>query len=165
MTATDVSLDLTTTQDTNKLATVLADLARPGLAVLLEGPVGAGKSYLARTVILTLLARDDHTEDVPSPTFTLVQTYQARNLEIWHADLYRLTSTEDLVELGLDAAFETAFCLIEWPDRLGELLPDMAIRISLDHGAGDTHRTCRISACGSDMQNIVEDIRNRMAHA
>ena len=115
-----------------RLAVRLADAAGPGLAILLEGPVGAGKTHLARSIIQTLQARHGQAEDVPSPTFTLVQTYQAGALEIWHADLYRLTDVEELIELGLDDALQSAFCLIEWPDRMGPLPEGQKhLRISL----------------------------------
>ena len=69
---------------------------------------------------------------MPSPTYTIVQTYDAGDLEIWHADLYRLTDASELVELGLAEAFETALTLIEWPDRLGEIAPPDALRIRFD---------------------------------
>ena len=69
-------------------------------------------------------------EDVPSPTFTLVQTYQA-DVEIWHADLYRLSHMDEVAELGLEEAFDSAICLIEWPDRLGSAAPKSAIRLAL----------------------------------
>lgn len=98
---------------------------RPGDCVLLEGPIGAGKSLFARALIQTRLGR---AEDVPSPTFTLVQTYEA-DVEIWHADLYRLSHPDEVFELGLDAAFDSAICLIEWPDRLGRFAPAGALRL------------------------------------
>ena len=93
--------------------------------LLLEGHIGAGKSHFARAFIQARLGR---AEDVPSPTFTLVQSYQA-DVEIWHADLYRLHHPDEVLELGLDEAFDTAICLIEWPDRLGSLLPKGAMRL------------------------------------
>lgn len=137
-------------QDTERLAMALAEVAKPGLTVLLEGPVGAGKTTLARATIQNLMrARGVPVEDVPSPTFTLVQTYDAAGLEIWHADLYRLTSIDELVELGLDQAFEQAFCLIEWPDRMGDLAPAGALRVTLDPDQADPE--CRhIDVTGPD---------------
>ena len=142
-----LTLDLTSEAQTLRLATSLAKLAAPGLTVLLDGPVGAGKTTLARFVILDLLARHGAVEDVPSPTFTIVQTYEAGTLEIWHADLYRLTSTAELHELGLDAAFDTAFCLVEWPDRMGAHRPD-ALSIVLEYGTKEGARTAQLSATG-----------------
>lgn len=106
----------------------LALLLQLGDTVLLEGPIGAGKSHLARALIRARLGR---MEDVPSPTFTLVQTYEAEDTEIWHADLYRLSHPDEVLELGLEQAFGSAICLIEWPDRLGPHLPVDALRIRL----------------------------------
>ena len=98
---------------------------KAGECLLLEGQIGAGKSHFARAFIQARLGR---AEDVPSPTFTLVQSYQA-DVEIWHADLYRLSHPDEVLELGLDEAFDSAICLIEWPDRLGRLLPKGAMRL------------------------------------
>lgn len=106
----------------------LAWLLQPGDTVLLEGPIGAGKSHLARALIRARLGR---MEDVPSPTFTLVQTYEAADTEIWHADLYRLSHPDEVLELGLEQAFGTAICLVEWPDRLGPHLPADALHLQL----------------------------------
>ena len=102
---------------TAALAKRIAPRLRAGDTLLLEGPIGAGKTTFARALIRARLGRPE--EDVPSPTFTLVQTYQADDVEIWHCDLYRLLDSQDVLELGLDDAFATAICLIEWPDRLG----------------------------------------------
>ncbi|MEH6776263.1 MAG: tRNA (adenosine(37)-N6)-threonylcarbamoyltransferase complex ATPase subunit type 1 TsaE [Cereibacter changlensis] len=127
---TDVplSLSLASEEETARLGAVLATLLRPGDTVLLEGPIGAGKTHLARALIQTRLG---HAEDVPSPTFTLVQTYETPETEIWHADLYRLTHPDEALELGLEAAFDTAICLVEWPDRLGAQAPQDALRLTL----------------------------------
>ncbi|WP_265502293.1 tRNA (adenosine(37)-N6)-threonylcarbamoyltransferase complex ATPase subunit type 1 TsaE [Paracoccus beibuensis] len=105
-----------------------ADLA-PGRTVLLEGPVGAGKTHFARAFIRA--RQGNLAEDVPSPTFTLVQTYDdPLGTEIWHADLYRLTDPSELSELGLDEAMSDAICLIEWPDRLAAPPPN-ALTVAL----------------------------------
>ena len=136
MTPPLLSLDLPTPDDTAELAARLAALLRRGDTLLLSGPIGAGKSTFARAAIRARLGRD---EEVPSPTFTLVQVYEDAESEIWHCDLYRLTDPGDVWELGLDDAFTEAICLIEWPDRLGDTAPATALR--LDFAAGDSaHR-------------------------
>lgn len=127
-TAADLVLVLPTEEDTAALGTRLAGLARPGDCILLEGPIGAGKSHLARAFIRARLGR---MEEVPSPTFTLVQVYEADGAEIWHADLYRLTHPDEVWELGLNEAFDRAISLVEWPDRLGGHLPPHALRLRL----------------------------------
>ena len=104
------------------LARVMAAVLKPGDVIALEGPVGAGKTHFARAFIRA--RQGAAAEDVPSPTFTLVQTYDdPMGSEIWHADLYRLTHPDELAELGLDEAMRDAVVLIEWPDHGGPL-PD-----------------------------------------
>ena len=112
---------------TATLATQIAPLIGLGDTLLLEGPIGAGKSAFARALIRARLGR---MEDVPSPTFTIVQTYEDDAGDIWHCDLYRLTHPEEALELGLEEAFETAICLIEWPDRLGDVASDNALKLT-----------------------------------
>ncbi len=127
----ETDLHLAAPDDTARLGRWLADCLRPGDTVLLQGPIGSGKSHLARSVIQAWLGRP---EEVPSPTFTLVQTYGEGAAEIWHADLYRLSHPDEVIELGLDDAFGRAICLIEWPERLGSAVPVSALRITF---AGD----------------------------
>ncbi|SMO72209.1 tRNA (adenosine(37)-N6)-threonylcarbamoyltransferase complex ATPase subunit type 1 TsaE [Paracoccus laeviglucosivorans] len=104
------------------LARVMAAVLKPGDVIALEGAVGAGKTHFARAFIRA--RQGDLAEDVPSPTFTLVQTYaDPLGTEIWHADLYRLTHPDEMAELGLDQAMQDSIVLIEWPDHGGEL-PD-----------------------------------------
>jgi tRNA threonylcarbamoyladenosine biosynthesis protein TsaE len=113
---------------TTACGAALAPYLRAGDSLLLSGPVGAGKSTFARAVIRTLTGNPQ--EDVPSPSFTLVQTYDAPDLTIWHVDLYRLDGPGAVLELGLDAAVDNALCLIEWPERLGPLAPAGALTCS-----------------------------------
>ncbi len=128
MTLETASLFLADAAATAALAGRIAPLLRAGDTILLEGDIGAGKTTFARALILARLGRE---EDVPSPTFTLVQTYEDPEAEIWHCDLYRLTSPDEILELGLDAAFEEGICLIEWPDRLGATAPCEALKLTI----------------------------------
>jgi tRNA threonylcarbamoyladenosine biosynthesis protein TsaE len=118
-------------QATAALGARLAARARPGDVLLLEGPLGTGKSTLARAFIRALM--QDPRLTVPSPTFTLVQAYETPGgAEIWHYDLWRLDGPEGLRELGWDEA-EQKIVLVEWPERLGPLAPPGALRIRLSH--------------------------------
>jgi tRNA threonylcarbamoyladenosine biosynthesis protein TsaE len=121
-----ISLHIHSADDTATLAQQIGLALGPGDCLLLEGPIGAGKTHFARSLIQALLPVP---EDVPSPTFTLVQTYDGPECEIWHSDLYRLSHPDDVAELGLTQAFDEAICLVEWPDRLGTLAPDDALTL------------------------------------
>lgn len=134
------SFVLSNMQDTTRFGQLLAETLTAGATVLLSGDVGAGKTALARACIQARLSEIGAVEDVPSPTFTLVQVYELTETQIWHADLYRLTSVDELYELGLDQAFEEDICLIEWPDRLGSLRPASALSIQLDTIDDDARR-------------------------
>lgn len=120
----------------DRVAAALAAVARAGDIVLLGGALGAGKTSLARGIVRAL----GHAGDVPSPTFTLVETYRppAVRLAVWHVDLYRLTTADEVAALALDEA-DDALLLVEWPERLGQPLPAAALRLHLD-GAGGTSR-------------------------
>lgn len=139
---------------TQALATRLADHLRPGDTLLLEGEIGAGKSAFARALIRARLGR---IEDVPSPTFTLVQTYDDPAGDIWHCDLYRLTHPDEALELGLEDAFETAICLIEWPDRLGDVTPAGALHLAFAAGAEAHHVTISGSETWQDRLRGLDD--------
>lgn len=128
MTNSPATITLSSPEQTADLATRIAAALGPGDCLLLEGPIGAGKTHFARHLIQSLLLLP---EDVPSPTFTLVQTYDVPTGELWHADLYRLSSLGEIEELGLTEAFDSAVCLVEWPDRLAELTPSHALLLSL----------------------------------
>ena len=112
---------------TEALARRLAARAQPGDAILLSGPLGAGKTSFARAFIRAALGAPRLV--IPSPTFTLVQHYEAPHAVIWHFDLWRLTGHQALEELGWDEA-QAGIILAEWPDRLGPLTPEHALSIS-----------------------------------
>jgi tRNA threonylcarbamoyladenosine biosynthesis protein TsaE len=127
------TLDLPDEAATAALAARLAPRLRPGDIVLLSGDLGAGKSFFARALIRA--ATGEPELEVPSPTFTLVQSYDLPAGELWHFDLYRLGAPEEVLELGWDEARQ-GICLVEWPDRLGGLIPPDRLKIELAHAAG-----------------------------
>lgn len=128
----------TTLADTEALAARLARLARPGDALLLRGPLGAGKSALARAFLRA--AAGDPALEVPSPTFTLVQSYPLPGgVTAHHFDLYRLDGPNGVPELGWDEARE-GITLVEWPERLGILAPEDALEVTLEPLDEDARR-------------------------
>lgn len=124
-------IPLNSPEDTQRLGALFAGFIRPGLPVFLHGDIGAGKTMFARALIQSILVEP---EDVPSPTFTIVQTYLTTKGTLWHCDLYRLSDPFETVELGLDLAFEEAICLVEWPDRLGNLRPAEVLHLTFEAG-------------------------------
>lgn len=141
--------------ETERLARMFTPYCSSGATVLLNGPIGAGKSLFARALISALL---DEPEDIPSPTFTLVQVYQTKKFEIWHSDLYRISDPYDVIELGLDDAFESAFCIIEWPDRLGGFTPQSTISVDLESLDNDDHRRILLSSESKHWLPLIGDI-------
>ncbi|KQO68251.1 tRNA threonylcarbamoyladenosine biosynthesis protein TsaE [Methylobacterium sp. Leaf89] len=133
---------------TEDLGRFLAGLLVPGDIVALSGGLGGGKTTLARALIRELVGDPDL--DVPSPTFTLIQPYEAADgRAIVHADLYRLRSPDELVELGFDEMAETAITLVEWPERLGHRdAPMLTVDLSLRAEFGDGARFARIDGSG-----------------
>lgn len=115
-----------------------------GDVVCLRGGLGAGKTTLARGAIEAWTGEQ---EEAPSPTYTLVQTYEGPKGELWHCDLYRLKRPEDAWELGLEDAFVSAACLIEWPERLQGLTP--RDRLDIDLAPEGEGRRARLSAHGA----------------
>lgn len=136
---------------TGSLARRLALVLEPGDIVGLAGPLGAGKTTLARAVIEALASAGGGgpVGDVPSPTFTLVQVYETGGPAVWHFDLYRLERPADALELAIEEAFTDAISLIEWPDRLGELMPADWLEITIDRDAEGDVRHVRIQGHGA----------------
>jgi len=129
---------------TARLGAAVAAALRPGEAVCLSGPLGAGKSVLARALVRALTRPD---EDVPSPTFTLVQFYEGPRLALAHFDLYRLTSADEAFEIGLDEALEDGAAVIEWPERLEGRLPPH--RLDIEIAVEGAARRARVSPAGA----------------
>ena len=130
------SIALNTLEDTIRLAQQVAKAARVGDVIALKGDLGAGKTAFARAFIQYLAAKEI---EVPSPTFTLVQIYELPKVTIYHFDLYRLSSPDELLELGLEEAFAEGITLIEWP----EIIKAMAIpnRLDIEFSFNDPSRT------------------------
>jgi tRNA threonylcarbamoyladenosine biosynthesis protein TsaE len=129
------------------LARRLAEAAREGDVIALSGELGAGKTALARAFV----AARGGGEDVPSPTFTLAQSYETpEGPTLWHFDLYRLKSPGEALELGWEDATVFGIVLVEWPDRLGPLLPPERLDVTLEFDQADPGaRIARLSGSAS----------------
>jgi tRNA threonylcarbamoyl adenosine modification protein YjeE len=136
-------LDLADEAATAGLAARLAARAEAGDVIGLAGDLGSGKTTFARAFIRALSGGN---EEVPSPTFTLVEIYAfAGHPPVWHFDLYRLSAPAEAHELGLEDAFAEGISLIEWPERLGPLLPPEHLMLALAEGRAPDARRVRLS--------------------
>jgi len=127
---------LNTEADTAKFGAAIAGALQKGEAVCLTGPLGAGKSVLARGLIRKLAPAEG---DVPSPTFTLVQYYQGARLSVAHFDLYRLERADEAFELGLDEALVSGAAVIEWAEKLGRHAPRHRLDVELTIDGDSRH--------------------------
>lgn len=137
MAINDIITETTSEAETIEFAREFAVGLRCGDVILLHGDLGMGKSVFSRAVIRALCG--DETE-VPSPTFTLVQTYNAPMGDIWHFDLYRLSDASEIYELGWEEAMADGVLLVEWPERLGALLPSSYIDVIISPVEGDNDK-------------------------
>ena len=153
--------------ETAALGARLSLWVRPGMVILLEGDLGAGKSTLARAFIRRLM-KDDAVTDIPSPTFSLIQTYDETRVPVFHADLYRLNSGAEVDELGLEGLLATHAGLIEWPDKLMRPLVQDVLTVSLSgRGASRTAKLAASGAWATTLQRdaALQEFLSRSAHA
>ncbi len=122
--------------DTRAVGEHLAGQLRVGDVVALSGPLGVGKTALARAVIKAL----GHQGEVPSPSFAVVQPYESLDPPLWHVDLYRIERPDEIAELGLESVLDEAVMLVEWPERAGEGAWPDALRLSLDFAPDSARR-------------------------
>ena len=141
---------------TERLAAHLAPCLKPGDVVALRGDLGAGKTAFARALIRALMG--DEAEEVPSPTFNLLLTYEAEAGTVYHFDLYRLDAAQEAYELGIEEAFDEGITLIEWPDRLGALLPEDRLDLTLEI-LSDSARRGRLEG-GASWAERLEELPN-----
>lgn len=134
---------------TDRIGAALGGALRPGDVVFLIGAMGAGKSALARAALRRLLDAAGMADETPSPTYTLMQTYEIGALGVIHADLYRLSGADEAAEIGLfdDAS---AAVLIEWPDRLGAGAPARRLEIAIDIPESLEGRAITVTPLGPD---------------
>jgi tRNA threonylcarbamoyladenosine biosynthesis protein TsaE len=144
-------VDLPDEAATAAFAARISELAEVGDVIALKGDLGCGKTSFARSFIR---ARGG-AEEVPSPTFTLVQIYELTPAAIWHFDLYRIKSSEEAWELGIEDAFSEGISLIEWPERLGPLLPRRRLEIEFLFGDRPDERRALINAGESWRQRLA----------
>lgn len=153
---------------TAQLARSFAPHLRAGDVIGLNGGLGVGKTSFARALIGERLAQRGSADTIPSPSFTLVQTYDLGSCELWHADLYRLGTMDEIVELGLEEAFSSAICVVEWADRLirhpSRLWPARSLTIALSFVPGiETARRAHVEATGSGWDWLVRAIARTRA--
>jgi tRNA threonylcarbamoyladenosine biosynthesis protein TsaE len=142
-------LDLLNEAATAALASRLARLARTGDVIALSGPLGSGKTAFARAFIHARSAPSADPEEVPSPTFTLLQTYDVGDATLYHFDLFRLTHPDEAEELGIEEAFVGGISLIEWPERLADRLPPDHLDVTLENREQADARTVRLTGHGA----------------
>jgi tRNA threonylcarbamoyladenosine biosynthesis protein TsaE len=157
--ACEISLDLPDETATRRLAQKLAPLAGKGDLIALWGDLGTGKTAFARAFIKALPAPADvsgQDEEVPSPTFTLVQTYARLPVEVWHFDLYRVERPADVYELGIEEALAEGITLVEWPQRMGALLPPDRLDVRLAFADDGGVRRATLGGHGAWRHRLAE---------
>jgi len=155
-------LDLADEAATLALAERLSGMCGRGDMFSLKGDLGMGKTVFARAFIR---ARTTPEEEVPSPTFTLVQVYETESESIYHFDLYRLKSADEIVELGFDDALDDGVALVEWPDRLGAYQPRDRLEVELVAGSSEGARRARLTGYGYWQARMTDVFLDGKIHA
>ncbi len=147
-------LNLENEEATGDLASAIAAMAEPGDVIALSGDLGSGKTVFARAFIRAL----GGDEEVPSPTFTLVQYYELPDFTVYHFDLYRIESAEEVLEFGIDDAFADGVSLIEWPEKMGAYLPSARLALTLRQGPDENSRVAELQGHGKWQDRLREII-------
>lgn len=158
----EIRFDLPSEEATRVLGASLGAILEPGDILLLSGPLGAGKTTLARA----LIAQRCGVAEAPSPTFSLVETYPGDGVTIWHFDFYRLKRDEDAWELGIEEAFSEGASIIEWPERALSVIPPSAMSISLSIENGRRSALAKApDGWGPRLQVVAERVKNQSKDA
>lgn len=152
-----LNIELSSLADTERLGRLLGGIAEPGDVIILSGALGAGKTTITQFIGTGLEVPAECY--ITSPTFSLMHEYQGR-LVLYHMDLYRLSSEEEIEDLGLlEYIYGEGLTVIEWPDRLGSLMPEEYLELSLEPQENENYRTARLKAIGSQWRNRLAGIR------
>ncbi len=159
---THTNIDIADEAAMENLARRIADISGVGDVIALSGQLGVGKTVFARAFIRTRTSPD---EEVPSPTFTLVQPYDCTPVPIYHFDLYRINQPDEILELGFDDAVADGTIIVEWPDRLGPYLPADRLDIEISQGSRNDARTVRLTGRGYWLARVSDVINAGKIHA
>ena len=160
-----ISFHNVTPKKTLVLSTLFSKLLRAADSVLLFGDIGSGKSFFARGVIQNMMINQNiRVQEVPSPTFTIVQTYDLLLPSVWHIDLYRVLDADEIFELDLEDGFETGICLIEWPGKLGDRIPKRNISITFESAElNQDMRTVTVEFNGVVWNYALDAVKKRVS--
>ena len=151
-------------KDISSIAKRLSEILQIGDILFLKGSIGAGKSFFARCIIREYLNISKVYEDIPSPSFSLVQTYDNIKPKVCHVDLYRISFSSELEEIGLNNIYENFLTIVEWPERIGEKISDTFIQIEFkDCHKNYDERNLKISLVGinrKEIRSFLKELKN-----
>ncbi len=160
----DLLIESQSYKDVTLIAKRLSEILEIGDILFLKGSIGAGKSFFARCIIREYLNNSGVYEDIPSPSFSLVQTYDNIKPKVCHVDLYRMSFSSEIEEIGLDDIYKNFLTIIEWPERLGKNKPDSFIQIEfINCQRIDEDRHLKISLKGinrNDISLFLKELKN-----